>query len=83
MTYASVNGKFDVEVFRMCVVPIKILLQKLYDAMLDNCSQGSFIKQDLLRRLHFKILTEKKSEETLLVDSLKIAGVTNNWISLP
>ena len=92
MTYASVNGKFDVEVFRMCVVPIKTLLQKLYDAMLDNCSQGSFIKQDLLRRLgvdgqklnlHFKILTEEKSEETLLVDSLKIAGVTNNWISLP
>ena len=56
MTCASVNGKFEVEVISMCVVPIKISHQnctttiKTY-AMLDNCSQGSFIKQDLLKKL--------------------------------
>ena len=63
--------------------------------MLDNCSQGSFIKQDLLKRLgvdgqklslNLKTLTGEKSEETLMVDNLKVAGVNkmnNDWISLP
>ena len=63
--------------------------------MLDNCSQGSFIKQDLLKRLgvdgqklslNLKTLTGEKSEETLMVDKLKVAGVNkmnNDWISLP
>ena len=55
VTCASVNGKFDVEVISMCVVPIKISHQNCKKtirtyAMLDNCSQGSFIKQDLLKR---------------------------------
>ena len=62
--------------------------------MLDNCSQGSFIKQDLLKRLgvdgqklslNLKTLTGEKSEETLMVDNLKVAGVNkmnNDWISL-
>ena len=81
MTCASVNGKFDVEVISMCVVPIKTI--KTY-AMLDNCSQGSFIKQDLLKRLgvnrqklslNLKTLTGEKSEESLMVDNLKVAGV--------
>ena len=62
--------------------------------MLDNCSQESFIKQDLLKRLsvdgqkfslNLKTLTVEKSEETLMVDNLKFAGVNNmnDWISLP
>ena len=100
MTCASVNGKFDVEVISMCVVPIKISHQNCKKtirtyAMLDNCSQGSFIKQDLLKRLgvdgqklslNLKTLTGEKSEETLMVDNLKVAGVNkmnNDWISLP
>ena len=78
MTCASVNGKFDVEVISICVVPIKISHQnckKTY-AMLDNCSQGSLIKQDLLQRLsidgqklslNLKTLTGEKSEENLMV----------------
>ena len=100
MTYASVNGKFDVEVISMCVVSIKISHQsckktiRTYD-MLDICSQGIFIKQDLLKRLdvdgqkrsqNLKTLTGEKSEETLMVDNLKVAGVNkmnNKWISLP
>ena len=100
VTCASVNGKFDVEVISMCVVPIKISHQNCKKtirtyAMLDNCSQGSFIKQDLLKRLgvdgqklslNLKTLTGEKSEETLMVDNLKVAGVNkmnNDWISLP
>ena len=56
MTCASVNGKFDVEVISMCVGPIKISHQNCKKAirtcaMLDNYSQGSFIKQHLLKRL--------------------------------
>ena len=54
MTCALVNGKFDVKVISMCVVPIKISHQNCKKtigncAMLDNCSQGSFIKQNLLK----------------------------------
>ena len=36
--------------------------------------------------LNLKTLTGDKSEETLMVDNLKIAGVSkmnNDWISLP
>ena len=56
MTCASVNGKFDVEVISMCVVPIKISHQNCKKiirtyAMLDNCSQGSSVKQNLLKKL--------------------------------
>ena len=58
--------------------------------MLDNCSQGSFIKQDLQRlgldgqklSLNLKTLTE----ETLIVYNLKVARLNkmnNEWISLP
>ena len=92
MTCASVNGKFDVEVISMCVVPIKISHQNCKKtirtyAILDNCSQGHFIKQNLLKRLgvdgqklslNLKTLTGEKSEETLTIDNLdnlKVAGV--------
>ena len=63
--------------------------------MLDNCSQVGFIKQDLLKRLgvdgqklslNLKTLTGEKSEETLMLDNLKLAGVNkmnNDWISFP
>ena len=63
--------------------------------MVDNCSQKSFIKQDLFKRLgvdcqklslSLKTLTGEKSKETLRVDNLKVAGVNkmnNDWISLP
>ena len=56
MTCASVNGKFDVEVISISVVPIKISHQNCKKtirtyAMLENCSQGSSSKQDLLKSL--------------------------------
>ena len=100
MTCASVNWKFDVAVISMRVVPTKISHQNCKKtirtyAMLDNCSQESFIKQVLFKRLrvdiqklslNLKILTEEKSEETLMVYNLKVAGVNkmnNDWISIP
>ena len=55
MTSASVKGKFDGEAISICVVPIKIPHETckkiISSAMLDNCNQGSFIKQDLLKKL--------------------------------
>ena len=56
VTCASVNGKFNVKVISMCVVPIKISHQNCKKiirtyAMLNKYSQRSFIIQDLLKRL--------------------------------
>lgn len=59
--------------------------------MLNKCSQVSFIKQDLLKRLdvqvqklslNLKKFTVEKKEERLMVDNLKFAYVNkmNNWI---
>ena len=62
--------------------------------MLDDCSQGSLIQEDLLKRagvdgqkvsLNLKTLPGEKSEETLIVDNLKVASVNkmnNERISL-
>ena len=87
----TVSGKFDVAVISTCVVLIKVSHQnckktmKTY-AMLDNCSQGSFIKQELLKRLgadgqklsvNLKTPTGEKSEEALMVDNVKVAVVNN------
>ena len=75
MTYVSLNGKFDVEVISMCVVSIQISHQNCKktirtDAVLDNCSQGSFIKQDLLKRfgvdgqkLHLNLKTLERNQK--------------------
>ena len=59
VTCATVNGKFDVEMVSVCVVSIKISHQNCKKtirtyAMLHTCSQGNFIKQDLLKRLGVK-----------------------------
>ena len=99
VTCASVNSKFDVEVMIMCVVPIKISHQNYKKTirtypMFGNYSQGSFIKQNLLKKLgvdgqklslNLKTLTGKKSEETLMVNNSKEAGVNkmnNDWNSI-
>ena len=53
---ASVNGKLEAEVIRMCIVPVWVChkssskMVKTY-AMLDNCSQGSFIKEEIIEEL--------------------------------
>ena len=100
---ASVNGKLEAEVISMCVVPIWVghknstKMFKTY-AMLDNCSQVSFIRDDLIEdlqitgrklQLSLKTLTGEKLEDTMAIDGLIVSGIdlkktrTNEWIELP
>ena len=54
--FASVKGKLENEVISMCVVPVWVghrnsrKMVKTY-AMLGNCSQGSFIKDEIIENL--------------------------------
>ena len=86
---ASVKGKLDTEVISICVVPVWVgprnsrkMVQKY--AMLDNWSQGSFIKDEIIEDLgiscrklksSLKTLTGEKSEGTEAVDGLIISAV--------
>ena len=100
---ASVHGKLEAAVISMCAVPIWVgqknstKMFKIY-AMLDNCSQGSFIWDALIEdlritgrklQLSLKTLTGEKSEDTITIDGLIVSGVdlkknrTNEWIELP
>ena len=100
---ASVNGKLEAEVISMCVVPIWVghknsaKIFKTY-TMLDNCSQGSFIRDELIEELEMtgrklqlslKTLTGEKSEDTMAIDGLIVSGIdlkktrTNGWKELP
>ena len=100
---ASVNGKLEAEVISMCAVPIWVghknsrKMCKTY-AMLDNCSQGSFIRNKLIEdlgkterklQLRLKTLIGEKSEDIMAINTLIVAGIdlkktrTNEWIELP
>ena len=65
--------------------------------MLDNCSQGSFIRDELIKdlgitgrklQLSLKTLTGEKSEDTMAIDGLAVYEIdlkktrTNEWIEL-
>ena len=67
-------------------------------AMLDNCSQGSFIRDEFITdggitgkklQLSLKTLTGEKSEGTMAIDELIVSGIdlkktmTNEWMQLP
>ena len=99
---ASGNGKLEDEVISMCVVPIWVShknLAKMFKtyALLDNCSHGSFIKDELIedlgitgRELELSLKhSGEKSEDTFSVDGLIVSGIdlkktrTNEWIQLP
>ena len=86
---ASVKGKLGTEVITMCVVPVWVgrrnyrEMVKTY-ATLDNCSQGSFIKNQIIEdlgilatklKLTLKTLTGEKAEDTEAVDGLIISAV--------
>ena len=86
---APVNGKLEAEVTSICVVPIwvghknSVKMFKTY-AMLENCSQGSFIKnkwiEDLLitgrkLQLSLKTLAGEKSDDTMTIDGLIVSGI--------
>ena len=72
---ASVKGKPDTEVISMCVVPVWIAhrnstkMVKTY-AMLDNCSQGSFIKDEITEDLGISGTKLKISLKTLTGEKL-------------
>ena len=80
---ASVKGRLDTEV--MCVVPVCVIHRNSRKmVMLDNCSQGSFIKDEIIEdlgisgrklKLSLKTLTGEKSEDTEAVDGLIISAV--------
>ena len=99
---ASVKGKLDTEVISMCVVPVWVghrsskKMVKAY-AMLDNCSQRSFIKDEIIEdlgvsggklKLSLKTLTGEKSEDNEAVDGLIISAIDSKkgrpmrWLEL-
>ena len=86
---ASVKAKLGTEVISMYVVPVWVghrnsrKMVKMY-VMLDNCSQGSFIKDEIFEefaisgrnlKLSLKTLTGEKSEDTEAADGLIISAV--------
>ena len=99
---APVNGKLEAEVISICVVPIWVghknstKMFKTY-AMLDNCSQSPFIRDELIEdlriigmklQLSLKTLTGEKSYDTMAIDELTRSGIDlkktriNEWIEL-
>ena len=76
--FASVKGKIDAEVISLCVVTVWVghrnfrKMVKTF-AMLDNCGQSSFIKDEFMEDLHIsgrklklslKTLNDEESEDT-------------------
>ena len=87
---ASVNGKLEAYVITMCIVAVWVghkssrKMVKTY-AMLDNCSQGSFIKEEITEELGIterklkstlQTLTGEKSEELAAVNGLIVSGIS-------
>ena len=74
----------------MCIVPVKVksACQRkdiLTYAMLGNYSQGSFIQEALAKKMQMKTLNGERSESTIAIDRLQVAGSKdgNTWIKLP
>ena len=83
----------------MCIVPVKVKSAAqgkdvLIYALLDNCSQGSFIQEALVKKMqtlgrkitpNLKTLNGERSESTIAIDGLQIAGSKDgsSWIKLP
>ena len=83
----------------MCVVPVQIRhpdSNKILDtyAMLDNCSQGTFVKEEIIEalgiagaetRVTVKTLNGEVLQMTTVVENLELAGSLGRpkWIKLP
>ena len=96
---ACATTKMTSNVVSMCVVPGKIKCNKSRKvlkayAMLDCCSQGTFINSELAKKLRtedtmttikVKTLNGKESQETEAISGLKVTSLTgkNEWIYLP
>ena len=97
LTIATTKMKSNV--VSMCVVPVKIKCNKSRKelktyAMLDCCSQGTFIKSELPKKLRtegtmttikIKTLNGEESQETEVISDLKVTSSTrkNAWIDVP
>ena len=85
----SVNRKLEAEVISICVVPIRVGHKNSTEmfktnAMLNNCCQGSYIRDELIENLEItdrklqlsiKTLTGEKSEDTMAIDGLVVPGI--------
>ena len=97
----SVNEKLDAKVISMCIVAVWVghkssrKMVKTY-SVLDNCSQGFFIKEEIIEeleiterklKLSLKILTGQKSDE-ITVNGLIVSGISSTkgghveWIEM-
>ena len=85
---------FPAYIISMCVVPVKLSHAKTKKevsnlAMLDNCSQGTFLKQSIQDRLAviIKTLNGERSMESEVVTgsrvSKEIRGEKMQWLNLP
>ena len=101
VTVATTQENSDTEIISiMCIVPVKIRHWKniknevLTYAMLDSCSQGSFIQEDLIKELqlsgrkttlNLKTLNGERTESTVLIEGMDVKGVSgnNSWVKLP
>ena len=88
------------QVMSMCVVPVKMKIKGSQGvvktwAMLDNCSQGSFVKTNLFEVLKvsgiqtsvtIKTLNGDYKHSTIVVDGLEVTNVDEKkgeWMKLP
>ena len=95
----TVASKGNSNAIRMCIVPVKVYdsdkgREMMTYAMLDNCTQGSFISESLVKQvnlsgrkttLNLKTLNSKKLETAIVIDGLKVSSANGkeDWIKLP
>ena len=96
---AATSKEHESYVISMCVVPVKVKHEHGANdvatyAMLDNCSQGSFIHDSLFKKLgvtgsktiiNLKNLHGVRSEKAVSVEGIKVSQLQGNssWLNLP
>ena len=97
---ACASTTIQEDVISMCVVPVKVkhkdsnFVHSTF-AMLDNCSQGCFVKASLMKTLRIgdhktsitvKTLTGEENHTTFALEGLRVCiqlGLNQEWITLP
>ena len=96
---AATSKEHGSNVISLCVAPVKLKHEHCANkittyAMLDNCSQGSFIHDSLVKKLgvtgikttiNLKTLHGVRSEKTISVEGIKVSQLQGNssWLNLP
>ena len=89
MKCASTTAKSGSKLISMCIVPVKIKhgvnnKTATTHAMLDNCSQGSFILGSVVKKLgihrikttmKLKTFYDEGSESTFAIEGFKVTGI--------